>query len=94
MGVYPGFTADQFGQKNNSVNYGIMFIGFAMAGFFGPMIMKNVYASTGSYKNSFIIAICLNIIGILLSLIYRSLSYKSKNTLLSFHLQNSTFKNM
>ena len=21
MGVYPGFTADQFGQKNNSVNY-------------------------------------------------------------------------
>lgn len=94
MGVYPGFTADQFGQKNNSVNYGIMFIGFAMAGFFGPMIMKNVYASIGSYKNSFIIAICLNIIGILLSLIYRSLSYKPKNTLLSFHLQNSNFKNM
>lgn len=29
MGVFPGFTADQFGQKNNSVNYGIMFIGFA-----------------------------------------------------------------
>jgi len=28
MGIYPGFTASQFGAKNNSVNYGIMFIGF------------------------------------------------------------------
>ncbi|KOS00902.1 MFS transporter, partial [Paenibacillus polymyxa] len=25
MGVFPGFTADQFGVRNNSVNYGIMF---------------------------------------------------------------------
>ena len=40
MGVFPGFTADQFGAKNNSVNYGIMFIGFAAAGFFGPTVMK------------------------------------------------------
>lgn len=78
MGVYPGFTADQFGPRNNSVNYGIMFIGFALAGFFGPMIMKNVYASTGSYKNAFIIAIGLNVAGIFLSLVCRVLSRKSK----------------
>ncbi|MDO4623515.1 MAG: MFS transporter, partial [Eubacteriales bacterium] len=78
MGVYPGFTADQFGPKNNSVNYGIMFIGFALAGFFGPTIMKNVFASTGSYKNAFIIAIGLNIAGIVLTLLYRALSKKMK----------------
>ena len=39
MGVYPGFTVDQFGARNNSVNYGIMFIGFALAGYFGPQII-------------------------------------------------------
>ena len=33
MGVYPGFTADQFGAKNNSVNYGIMFIGYSTPGY-------------------------------------------------------------
>ena len=33
MGIYPGFTAQKFGRKYNSVNYGIMFIGFALAGF-------------------------------------------------------------
>lgn len=80
MGVYPGFTADQFGPRNNSVNYGIMFIGFALAGFFGPTIMKNVYASTGSYKNAFIIAIGLNIAGLVLSLVYRMLSRKTRAT--------------
>lgn len=76
MGVYPGFTADQFGPRNNSVNYGIMFIGFALAGFFGPTIMKNVFASTGSYKNAFLIAIGLNIAGIILTFLYRALAHK------------------
>ena len=42
MGIYPGFTASQFGARNNSVNYGIMFIGFAAAGYFGPTIMSSI----------------------------------------------------
>ena len=54
MGVYPGFTADQFGPTNNSVNYGIMFIGFALAGYFGPQIMRNIYAANNAYANAFI----------------------------------------
>lgn len=45
MGIYPGFTASQFGSKNNSVNYGIMFIGFALAGFLGPMSMNSLFAA-------------------------------------------------
>lgn len=71
MGVYPGFTADQFGAKNNSVNYGIMFIGFAFAGYVGPTIMSKLYASTGAYQSTFLAAIALAIMGLLLSMIYR-----------------------
>lgn len=74
MGVYPGFTADQFGARNNSVNYGIMFIGFAAAGFFGPTIMKNVYTADGSYQRAFLIAVGLNSAGILLTFVYRILA--------------------
>lgn len=73
MGVYPGFTADQFGARNNSVNYGIMFIGFALAGYFGPQIMRNVYAGSGSYQNAFLIACGLNIFGIILTFVFRKL---------------------
>jgi MFS family permease len=47
MGVFPGFTADQFGPKNNGINYGIMFIGFAIAGWFGPKIVQSYTAAVG-----------------------------------------------
>ncbi len=71
MGVFPGFTADQFGAKNNSVNYGIMFIGFALAGYFGPSIMKNVYSADSSYQRAFIIAAIFGITGFILTFVYK-----------------------
>lgn len=74
MGVYPGFTADQFGARNNSVNYGIMFIGFAPAGFFGPQIMRVVYQSAGSYHGAFLIACGLSAAGVALTFIYRKVT--------------------
>ena len=77
MGVYPGFTADQFGPKNNSVNYGIMFIGFALAGYFGPMIMKNTVAKYGVYQRAFLIACVFSVVGVIFTIIYRALNKKS-----------------
>ncbi|BBF41368.1 oxalate/formate antiporter [Lachnospiraceae bacterium KM106-2] len=79
MGIYPGFTADQFGPKNNSVNYGIMFIGFALAGYFGPTIMRNVFTADNSYQRAFLIAIIFNIISIALCFIYRVVNKKTTN---------------
>lgn len=74
MGVYPGFTADQFGAKNNGVNYGIMFIAFALAGVLGPMIMKARFAATGSYNSAYIIAIVLAVVGLALAFVYKAMS--------------------
>ena len=74
MGIYPGFTASQFGGRNNSVNYGIMFIGFAAAGYFGPTIMSKIYASAGAYQTAFLAAMALAIAGAVLSFIFRKLS--------------------
>ena len=71
MGVYPGFTADQFGGRNNSVNYGIMFIGFAVAGYFGPSTCGRILGSTGSYGTAFIVSAVLAVVGIALSFLYR-----------------------
>ena len=71
MGIFPGFTASQFGSKNNSVNYGIMFIGFALAGYFGPQIMRNTFASTGAYANAFLIACAFSVVGVVFTFIYR-----------------------
>ena len=78
MGVYPGFTADQFGPKNNSVNYGIMFIGFAAAGYFGPSIMAKVFNADGSYQRAFLIACVLSLCGVALSFVYRLAAKRAK----------------
>lgn len=78
MGVFPGFTADQFGVKHNSVNYGIMFIGFAVAGYFGPTIMRNVYAADNSYQRAFVIAAVLGIVGLALTFVYNVINKREK----------------
>lgn len=79
MGVFPGFTADQFGTKHNSVNYGIMFIGFAISGYFGPTVMKNVYVADHSYQRAFLIAVILCAVGFVLTFVYRFISKKESN---------------
>ena len=74
MGIYPGFTADQFGPAHNSVNYGIMFIGFALAGYFGPTVCRSILSSSGSYATAFVVAAGLALLGIAFSLCYRLLN--------------------
>jgi MFS family permease len=77
MGTFPGFTATQFGSKNNSVNFGIMFIGFALAGYFAPTIMTILYNRNGSYRMAFLVSVCLAIVGVILSFICASI-FKNK----------------
>ena len=64
MGVYPGFPAMQFGSAHNSVNYGIMFIGFALAGAIGPTMMGQIRGITGQYQPAFLISAGLNLLGL------------------------------
>lgn len=72
MGIYPGFTASQFGARHNSVNYGIMFVGFALAGIVGPLMMNGLYGLFGSYVPSFLAAALLAATGAVLTRVYAS----------------------
>ena len=73
MEITAGSTSFLFGARNNSVNYGIMFVGFALAGYFGPQIMSSIYGQTGQYQNAFLIACGLNVVGVILTFIYRKI---------------------
>lgn len=77
MGVYPGFTSDQFGAKNNSLNYGIMFVAFSVAGFLGPMIMRMAYNGQGSYRPAFLVGIGMAAAGLAVSFLYRAMAKES-----------------
>ncbi len=74
MGTFPAFTADQFGSKNNSVNYGIMCIGYSFAGYVGPMIMRTIYAKQGIYNNAFIVAALFALAGLVLIFVYKKMA--------------------
>lgn len=76
MGVFPGFTADRFGEKNNSVNYGIMFVGFSLAGYLGPAIMNMLYVRYETYKYAFVFAAALSVFGVALTMVYRLIGKK------------------
>ncbi len=71
MGIYPGFTSEQFGAKYSGVNYGIMFIGFAISGFFGPMMIGRIYLLKNTYVPAYFVAMGLAGAGLLLSCLYR-----------------------
>lgn len=77
MGVFPGLTADQYGPKNNSVNFGIMFANFAVAGYTAPNIMNHVHAATESYKGAFLISIGFCVVGLVLTYMYRIITKRS-----------------
>lgn len=63
MGIFPGFTAQRFGRKNNSANYGMIMIGFSLAGILGPMGMNAIHNMTGRYQPAFLTAAVLSAVG-------------------------------
>lgn len=77
MGVYPGFTSDQFGMKYSSLNYGIMFIGFSAGGIIGPLLMQGMFNSRGTYRPAFLVAAAFAAAGFALTFVYRALARRT-----------------
>lgn len=76
MGLFPAFTASRFGTKHNSVNYGIMFIGFALAGLLGPITMTWLYQCFDNYHPAFLVCCLLSLLGLLLALAFSFMTKK------------------
>lgn len=70
MGIYPGFTAEEFGTKHNSVNYGIMFSGFAVAGFVGPLAMSMLKSAGMNYQTICLLTTTLAVLGLLFARLF------------------------
>ena len=69
--VYPPLTASQFGMKNQGMNYGIMFFGYAIGSLFGPQIAAKFVdsaAGTQAYFNVYLIAMAVAFVGAMINL--------------------------
>lgn len=78
LAIFPGFTVDQFGAKDNSIKYGLIYFGLAAGGFFGPIAMSRIYAASGSYRMAFIVAIGVVIFGLLMTVVFRIVTRRQK----------------
>lgn len=63
MGIFPSFTLERFGKKHSSVNYGVMFIGFALAGILGPQTASAIFGATAQYRLAFLASGLFAILG-------------------------------
>lgn len=78
VAIYPGFTVDQFGARNNSVNYGVMAVGFQAGGVIGPMILRAT-STPGNYAGAYEAALVLSALGAAAGLLCMKLQRKSKS---------------
>jgi MFS transporter, OFA family, oxalate/formate antiporter len=69
LSLFPTGTSDLFGKNNMGSNYGVIFIGYGVAGFVGAVAVSAIVASFGGYLTLFIfmgsISICAAIFAFL-----------------------------
>ena len=80
MGTMPTIISERYGLKNFGVNYGITFIGLSMAALTGPLTAAKVRVATGTYDKAFLIALGVNIAGLVFAAIYRTLDKRSTDS--------------
>ena len=73
MGVFPGFTADQFGPKNNTFNYTLMFTSFSIAGMLSPILSGHIFSLHGTYVPAYYGAIAVCCVSLTLTFVFRRL---------------------
>lgn len=78
MGVFPPIVMENYGPKNQGVNYGIIFCGYSIAAFFGPKVAANMAtANNGDFTKAFYVAIVIAVVGLGLNLLYSALKKRA-----------------
>jgi len=78
LGVFPSICADEFGPKNLTVNYGLLFSAFSVAAIAGPQVGGQIFKASGSYNQAFVIAGAVCIAGLLLTILSGATQKKAK----------------
>jgi OFA family oxalate/formate antiporter-like MFS transporter len=79
MGQLASLAADAFGSKYLPINFGMMFVPFAIAAMIGPRLAGSIKVSTGAYTNAFFIASILCLFGIGLAVVARNVMQRRMN---------------
>ena len=78
LSVYPAITVDQYGIKNYSSNYGIMYMAFGFAGIAAPAIASHVFDLTGNFNTVYMICAAGMVVMTITNLLVRKVIAKEK----------------
>lgn len=80
MGIMPPIVTENFGAKYYGVNYGIVFVGYALAAFFGPKVATSVAAANGgNFTIAFYMAFACGVIGLAVTILYVVMNRKKQS---------------
>ena len=74
--IFPGLTSQNFGMRNQGLNYGFMYFGFAVGAVIAPYVTSAMDKYTGSYNPVFILTIVLLLVGVVLTMVTKSYATK------------------
>ena len=72
LSLFPSFAKDRWGLKSFGVNYGVLFTAWGVGGFVMSRVQQTLYATTGSYTSSLMIAATMLTAGIVLTLLLKT----------------------
>jgi OFA family oxalate/formate antiporter-like MFS transporter len=75
MGVFPGFTTDQFGAKYSTFNYALMFTSFSIAGMLSPLLSGQIFSTYGTYVPAYLAAIGVCLVSLGLTFVFRLVTH-------------------
>ena len=67
--IYPPLTGETFGTKHLGVNYGIMFLGYALGAWIGPRLATGLHSEAYGYRMAFYAAAGITLAGLVIVLL-------------------------
>ncbi|PVU82206.1 MFS transporter [Cellulomonas sp. WB94] len=67
--IFPPLTGHSFGIAHLGINYGLMFLGYAIGGFVGPRLTGSFFDETIGYRNAYIGAVVIGLLGVAITVV-------------------------
>lgn len=74
--LFPPLTSQRFGMTNIGINYGIMFLGYALGGFIGPRLGATYISTTAVEPAAYVGAIVIALVGVGLAIAVAAMDRK------------------
>ncbi len=78
MALMPSLTSDVLGSRYFTELYAVIYGGYTIAAFVGPMVASNCFQVSGNFDSAFTVAGMLTIVGVIFVYLLQKISKKER----------------